>query len=91
MMPMLLRLRGINENGKRFTLWLPLFLIYIILLPLLIIPLPLVLLAALIAWPFGYGSLVLQAYLAIFKILGCLSGLKIDIESGDGDFFIKLV
>jgi len=91
MMPMLLRLKGVDGRGKRFTLWLPLFLIYLILLPLLIIPLPLVLLAALIAWPFGYGCLVIQAYLTIFRLLGCLSGLKIDIESGDGNFFIKLV
>lgn len=91
MMPMLLRLKGTDRNGKRFTLWLPLFLIYIILLPLLLIPLPFVLLAALIAWPFGYGCLILQVYLTIFKLLGYLSGLKVDIESGDGDFFIKLV
>jgi len=91
MMPVMLRLKGIDRKGKRFTLWLPLFLIYLILLPLLILPLPFVLLAALIAWPFGYGCLVIQVYLAIFKLLGCLSGLKIDVESGDGDFFIKLV
>jgi hypothetical protein len=91
MMPILLRLKGVDGRGKRFTLWLPLFLIYLILLPLLIIPLPFILLAALIAWPFGYGCLVIQAYFAIFRLLGCLSGLKIDIESGDGNFFIKLV
>jgi hypothetical protein len=91
MMPMLLRLKGIDSKVKRFTLWLPLFLIYLILLPLLVIPLPFVLLAALIAWPFGYGCLVIQVYFAIFKLLGCLSGLKVDIGSGDGDFFIKLV
>ena len=48
MMPMLLRLRGVDENGQRFTLWLPLFLIYIMLFPLLLILLPFVLLAALI-------------------------------------------
>ena len=90
-MPMLLRLKGSDRNGKRFTLWLPLFLIYIILLPLLIVLLPLFLLAALIAWPLGYGCLVIQAYFTIFRLLGCLSGLKIDIESGDGNFFIKLV
>ena len=90
MMPMLMRLSGINRNGKRFTLWLPLFLIYIILLPLLLVLLPFMLLAALFAWPFGYGFLVIQAYLTIFRLLGCLSGLKIDIESGDGKFFIKL-
>lgn len=90
-MPMLLRLKGIDRKGKRFTLWLPLFLIYLILLPLLIIPLPFVLLAALIAWPFGYGCLVIQVYFSIFRLLGCLSGLKIDVESGDGNIFIKLV
>jgi hypothetical protein len=90
MMPMLLRLRGVDRNGHRFTLWLPLFLIWLILLPLLIIPLPFVLLAALIAWPFGKGCLFIQAYLTVFRILGCLSGLQVDIESGNGDFFIKL-
>lgn len=90
MMPMLLRLKGVDRNGQRFTLWLPLFLIYIILLPLLVVPLPFVLLAALISWPFGKASLVIQAYLTIFRILGCLSGLEIDVESGNGNFFIKL-
>ena len=90
MMPMLLRLRGTDRNGRRFTLWLPLFLIYIVLLPLLIIPLPFILLAALIMWPTGKGGLVIQAYLAIFRVLGCLSGLEVDIGSGDGNFFIKL-
>jgi hypothetical protein len=28
--------------------------------------------------------------LTIFRILGCLSGFQIDIESGNGDFYIKL-
>ena len=90
MMPMLLRLRGIDRNVRRFTLWLPLFLIYIVQLPLLIIPLPFIVLAALIMWPTGKGGLVIQACLAIFRVLGCLSGLEVDIGSGDGNFFIKL-
>ena len=91
MIPVLLRLKVVGRNGKRFTLWLPLFLIYILLVPLLLIILPLVLLAAIISWPLGYGRLVIQAYFTIFRLLGCLSGLKIDIESGDGNFFIKFV
>ena len=90
MMPMLLRLRGVDRKGQRYGFWLPLFLIYFILFPLLIIPLPFILLAALILWPFGKACLVIQAYLTIFRILGCLSGLQIDIESGNGDFYIKL-
>ena len=90
MMPMLLRLRGIDRNGHRFSLWLPLFLVWIIVLPLLLIPLPFILLAALIMWPFGKGCLVIQAYFTIFRVLGCLSGLEVDIKSGTGNFFIKL-
>jgi len=89
-MPMLLRLRGIDRNGQRFTLWLPLFLVYLILFPLLLVLLPFVLLAALILWPFRMACLVIQAYVTIFRLLGCLSGLQIDIESENGGFFIKL-
>ena len=89
-MPMLLRLRGVNEKGQRFTLWLPLFLVYIILLPLLLMLLPFVLLAALVLWPSGKGWLAIEVYLTVFRLLGCLSGLEIDIGSGDGNFFIKL-
>ncbi len=90
MMPMLLRIRGIDNNRKRFGLWLPLFLVWIIVLPLLIIPAPIILLAALLMWPFGYGYIVMQAYFTIFKILWCLSGLEFNIESGHGTFFITM-
>lgn len=90
MMPMLLRLRGIDKKGNRFGLWLPLFLAWIIVLPLLIIPAPIILLVALFMWPSGYGYIVLQAYFSIFRILWCLSGLEFDIESSQGAFFITM-
>jgi len=90
MLPMILKLRIVERNGKRFSIWLPLFLIWIIVFPLLIILFPLILLAALLMWPSGKGTLVLQGYFTIFKILGLLSGLKIDIGSRDSDTYIVL-
>lgn len=90
MIPMILKLRARGKSGKRFILWLPLFLIWIIVLPLLVIPVPFIALAALIMWPSGKGHLIFQGYLTIFRIIGCLSGFKMDIESRNGTFFIVL-
>jgi len=87
---MMLKLRVMEKDGKRFFIWLPLFLIWIIILPLLLIPIPFVALAALIMWPSGKGPIIFHGYFTIFKMIGCLSGLEIDIGSGDNTFFIVL-
>ncbi len=75
----MLRIRFRKEDHKDFNLWLPLFLICFIALPLLIALLPLVLLAALILWPSGKGKLILYGYFMIFVLIGYMPGLKIDI------------
>ena len=90
MVPMILKLRVRDKEGKNFFIWLPLFLIWIIIFPLLLIPIPFVALAALIMWPEGKGPVIFYGYFTIFKLIGCLSGLKIDIESGNSTFFIIL-
>jgi hypothetical protein len=90
MIPMILKLRVRDKDGKRFYIWLPLFLVWIIILPLLLIPIPFIVLAALIMWPSGKGPIVLYGYFTIFKMLGCLSDLEFNIESGNSTFFIVL-
>ncbi len=81
MIPLTLRLRVRKKNGRVFDLWLPLFLIWLIVLPLLILLAPLILLAALILWYAGKGKIVLYSYFAIFRLIFCMSGVKIDIQS----------
>jgi len=90
MIPMLLRIRGIDHNGERFSLWLPLFLIYLILLPLLVLLFPIILLAEFLMWLFGKRVPVLQVYFSIFRIMICLSGLEFEMESFNKNLFIKL-
>ena len=90
MIPMILKLRVREKNGKRFFIWLPLFLVWIIILPLLLIPIPFLALAALIMWPSGKGPVIFHGYLTIFKLIGCLSDLEINIESVNSTFFIVL-
>ena len=90
MIPLILKLRIKDKNQKRFGIWLPLFLVWLIVLPLLALLAPLVLLAALILWPGGKGRLVLYSYLAIFNLIGNMSGLKVDIQSKDSIVYVDL-
>ena len=90
MIPMILKLRVLEKDGKRFFIWLPLFLVWIIILPLLLIPIPFLALAALIMWPSGKGPIIFHGYFTIFKLIGCLSDLEINIESVNSTFFIVL-
>ncbi|MCL4378404.1 MAG: hypothetical protein M1409_08530 [Actinobacteria bacterium] len=90
MIPLILKLRIKNRNQRRFGIWLPLFLLWLIVLPLLALLAPLVLLAALILWPGGKGRFVLHSYAVIFSLIFNLSGLKFDIESKDSIVYINL-
>jgi hypothetical protein len=90
MIPLILKLRIKDKNQRRFGLWLPFFLIWLVVLPLLALAAPFVLLAALILWPGGKGRLVLYSYASIFNLIGNLSGLKIDIQSKDSIVYVDL-
>lgn len=90
MIPLILKLRIKDKNQRSFGFWLSLFLLWLIVLPLLALPAPLVLLAALILWPIGKGRLVLYSYMAIFSLICNLSGLKVDIQSKDSIVYINL-
>ncbi|OGH05737.1 MAG: hypothetical protein A2W22_02055 [Candidatus Levybacteria bacterium RBG_16_35_11] len=91
MIPLLLRIRVRNEDHRGVNLWLPLFLLWLIVLPLLVALLPLVLLAALILWPSGKGKVLLYGYVMIFGLIGYMSGLKIDIRSRSNNIYINLI
>jgi len=84
MIPIILKLRVKDKDNKRFGIWLPLFLLWLVILPLLVLPVPIILLVALILWPSGKGQLVLYSYIAIFELIFNLSGLKVDVESKEG-------
>jgi hypothetical protein len=91
MIPLLLRIRIRKEDHKGVNLWIPLFLLWLIVLPLLAALLPLVLVAALILWPSGKGKLILYGYVMIFGLIGYLSGLKIDIKSRSNNIYVNLI
>jgi hypothetical protein len=80
MIPMIMRIHIVEDNKKRAGLILPLFIVWLLLLPLIIISIPFMLLAALILWPSGYGKTILLAGPAALMVISALSHLHIDVE-----------
>jgi hypothetical protein len=78
--PLLMRL-GIY--GRRFCLWLPLFLLWPVAVAVAIVLAPLVLLFALILWRLGWGRLVLLSGPMLLGILSALRGLELNLNLGN--------
>ena len=88
MIPMIIRIHVVEENKKKVGLILPFFLVWLLLLPFIIILTPLVLLAALILWPSGYGKTILRTGPTLFSVLSALSNLHIQVEKPDSQVLI---
>ena len=83
-----MRIHVVEGNRKKVRLILPLFLVWILLLPFVILLTPFVLLAALIAWPSGYGKTILGAGPALYSVISALSSLHIEVEGKDNKTLI---
>jgi CRISPR/Cas system-associated endonuclease/helicase Cas3 len=79
--PMLMKIHLIENNQKKAKLTIPLIIVWILLLPILVIALPFVLLAAIITWPTGYGKIILSIIPMFLRVLSALPGLHIQVES----------
>lgn len=80
MVPLFLRMRIRKSSQKRaFTLFFPVFLVWIILAALLLVLFPFVLLAALAVRPRGWSMSVLRMVALPFSLLWNLSGLYIQV------------
>lgn len=91
--PVFMRLEVQGEK-RGIRLWLPLFLLFPLVIVMLIILSPLILLlliGILIFWPNGWGKRVLLIFRAAFNIFLSLRGLKIDIKNGPKTIYISIV
>ena len=88
--PMLMHVKIQNED-RRFGLWLPLFLLLPLALVVLIILSPLILIAVLVLWPSGWGRWAWIALQAAFMSFWSLRGLKVDIQNDNQYVYVSVV
>jgi hypothetical protein len=81
----------IENRAHHFGFWLPLFIFGLIVLAFMIALAPLVLLAILILWPFGWGWRLAVLCKTIFVMLCALRGTKIDIQGRNEVIYVSIV
>lgn len=85
MLPMILTIRIQRKDRGRVRLFLPVFLIWLILFPLMIVLSPLVLLAALFSWRNGVGKALLMTGPMLISLFFSLSGLRVEVQEKKSD------
>lgn len=70
------------------NLWIPLFLLWLIIAIFALALAPIVLILVLVLWPVGWGRFLLMSGPAIYRCLCALNGLEVDIvQSKERIFF----
>jgi hypothetical protein len=88
--PMLIQVKIENKNHW-FNLWIPLFLVYPVILVIFLILSPLLLIALIVLSLIGWEAIILLALQAPFIILWNMRGLKVDVQNRHDTVFINVV
>ena len=91
MIPLIFKMRIERTDEKPFRLFIPLFLVWLVIIPLLIALSPLILLCVLILRKSGLRKLFLYFYPILFSSLGALSGLSAEFEKGEKKLSLKFI
>lgn len=88
--PMILRL-AIYESGQRkINLWLPLILLYLLLMPFLLFLAPFFLLGGLVLWLFGGGGTPFSIWVAMYGLWCASKGVVIEAKSKNNRVLIRI-
>ena len=88
--PMIIRLRMKKKGSRGIRLCLPMILVYIPLFLLAIILLPILLIATILMLPWGWGWRILLLYPRFYALLCALKELEVDVEDKEQRFYISL-
>ena len=91
MIPMILKIRIPRATKSSVNLYLPLFLLWILLLPFVVLTVPLILLALFIAWIKGYLKPALMFFPMVFQVLWNLHGLKVDVKDKKDEIYLSFI
>ena len=85
--PSIMRLRIVNQQ-RRFSVWLPLLPLWLLALTIGVLLSPLVLILALLLWPFGWGKALLLTGPWLFRVFCALRGLSISVDEPSEEVYI---
>ena len=88
--PIWIRIRVVEKNQKKANLAIPLFLIWLLLLPFLMLAALLLIVAALVLWPWGYGKTLVAFIPLILFLIWSMPGLHIQVEGKEKNILVSI-
>ena len=76
--PSMLRVRVLDEDS-RVSLWIPLIVLWPLVLALYVLLLPCIVVTAIVTWRNGWGKTILFGVPFLFRLYCDLRGLKVDV------------
>jgi hypothetical protein len=89
MIPMILQLKIPRTGKPPVNLYLPLFLIWLLLLPFALLVVLLMLIVSGLTWTTGHGRTILFMIPMIGALLWNLGGLRIDVKDRDSQIYMS--
>ena len=86
MLPLVVRVHVFGRAGRSVRLWIPLFLLWLLLIPFALIVLPVLFVVCVVADvdPF-------PAFGAVWRVLCGLSGAHVEVEAPDASVFVHVL
>lgn len=91
MIPLWMQMKIPRREGREVTLYLPIFIGWILILALSLILFPVWLIATLVARVKGYGWIGFVFVVLLINTLWQLQGLIVDVESEDERIYMKFI
>lgn len=91
MIPLLMKIKIPRQSKHPLTLYLPLFIAWIILIAVFLLLLPIIFIMAIVSWSKGYGRLVLIFIPMVCSIFWHMQGLKIDVQDKDQHIYLSFI
>lgn len=88
--PSILRIRIVKKGKKKLGLWLPVFLLWPVILALLVLLLPLLFVLAICLRRGAKGRMIVGGLPQLLVIACALRGLKVDVEEDDQRIQVSL-
>jgi len=89
MIPTMLKIYSCGVNGKKFLLVLPVIIIWILLFAVILLFAPFMIIISALAWPFGYGKLILMFPVLLYSLIVSLKYLLIDVKNNKETVYIS--
>ena len=91
MLPLLIRLKVRDDESKGVNLYLPMFLIYLLLLPIVLLVIPIWLLFSLLFLGTEKGKRVFHMLPALYVLVCASRGTEINVEEKNSIVILKIV